>query len=284
MTDLTINSRVVGSAKIQGPNLIRILGAYQLRFNVSGNLASQSETRKYLRFDTAMLGIEAKGKAQEPPKPLGVAQPTRPPLIDLSLHLIAIDYALTLTAGQLEALEAARGGSDPVFVVNFYGGIATDEGWTAVEWRLKSELPASRWLELLKQSGWADSVLIEIPLPVFPTESEKRPYDAFRSATEYFSKADYATCVAKCRDALDELKVNTQLSEQGFKKLLDSHMGSLSDMTKEEREQLVWHSLRHYTHLSKHAISDGGTDDFSRADARMMIAMTAQLLSVFARP
>lgn len=66
--------------------------------------------------------------------------------------------------------------------------IATDEGWTAVEWRLKRELPASRWMELLKQSGWADAVLIEIPLPVSRTESEKRPYDAFRSATDYFPR------------------------------------------------------------------------------------------------
>lgn len=52
-----------------------------------------------------------------------------------------------------------------------------------------------------------------------------------------------------------------------------------NDITKDEREAALWGAVRHYTHQAHHSGSEGGVSVYSRAEARLVLTLTASFVA-----
>jgi len=276
---LTINSRIIADARIQGATLRRVLGAYELVFGLDLTVYPEEKPTRCASIIGARVSVKCGGTG---PQQLGFARPEGPfevrPYPDQSRITPAL--ILPLQPGQLTAIEKLRGASDLDFEL-LATGLATDgHGEHQVEDTWRTHVPRSDWVKKLREAGARDILLLEVPLPLgkqlrqwaeIATEIEK--------AHAHFGNGDYSACVATCRTVLEEL------GQQKFKKkewagpLLARLTADRNGMTKAEREAALWGALRHYTHQAHHARSEGGVTVYSRSEAQLVLILTASFVA-----
>ena len=74
---------------------------------------------------------------------------------------------------------------------------------------------------------------------------------------------------------MEELGSQRILGKGWDGKALDRLASERKSITKDEREQVLWATIKHYTHLAHHASSEGGVSAYSRSEAQFTLALAA---------
>ena len=273
---LTIGSRVFADAQIQGVTLHPVVGAYELRFGllITASAAPDDEHYRAL-IDGARVGIGTDGGQRDD---LGFARPDRRLEILTRAHLDRTTPALSLPLqpGQLAAIEELRDGGDLRFDLEVTGTGSGPTGVGPVHDVLRCHVPRSGWIEELRTATACDILLLEVPLP-FPEPSDRwrRVSEELRRAEGQLRDGDYLGCVSACRAVVEELGCEAYGGVRWDRPFLEALSSGRREMSKSEREGAMLAALRHYTHQAHHGRSAGGETDYSRADARHVLALAA---------
>lgn len=155
------------------------------------------------------------------------------------------------------------------FEPNFYAP-------THVEENLQYTVPQSEWIKLLNAAGYGRSMLFEVAFPKQQASAvESRSTSHFEAASAAFARAEYATTVAKCREALEAAASECGIEWVDWKKVSDG--GNRGRMSIADRLALCWSASRHATHPAHHG------DDYGREEARYILGMTALAVSMALR-
>ena len=289
MGDVTVNSINIAETTQEQVWFKPIIGAYELCFNFSLKGSPEREGKhRWAEISTARVQIKAhNGKEHD----FGLAHLETP--ISIKTHpehpiIKQVTFYLKLTDTQVSQLEDIRDGHDLNFMLMIKGVGGDGEYTNVVHDNWKVEMPRSKWIELLKQVGYMDIMLIEVPM--LPKGKIAEDWIDIRhdlkEAQRHFLNREYPACVAKCRSVIQEAGhknfgkqnwANPHLDKIGKKnKNTDTDR---KDMTKDEREGAIWAALRHYTHQSNHSKSEGGERMYSRSDAKLILVLTAAFIS-----
>ena len=187
-----------------------------------------------------------------------------------------VGVVLPMGPGQVAALEALRGTGDLDFEMVLAGRLDEGEDTYNVTDTIHHREPRSNWIELLRQAGARDVLLIEVALPFHNRTDDAHGFWAeLRRAEERFRHGDYQGCIAGCRAALEELGQRKYGTDEWAAKWLNRLASDRRSMSEAEREGAVWSAVRHYAHQAHHGETEGGVAAYSRCQAQWVLAATA---------
>jgi hypothetical protein len=197
----------------------------------------------------------------------------------------------------LEIMESNRNGNDAQFTL-FIRGTARvyeklaqvkDAGSPSPRYKVIDDtilrcdaipitIPQSDWVRQLEQASHSISLLVECPIPMKKEEQTGTfaALAALKQARNNYYLGKYTDCVVKCREVLSAVKL------KGLDKYLKLEYSELRNMSKRERLELAVAATRHISHLGHHPESLNG-DDFSRAEASAILALTSAALHLVTR-
>jgi hypothetical protein len=171
--------------------------------------------------------------------------------------------------GRLEAIEALRAGDSLTLTIGVQAQI--DDG----EWQTQfAELTVnqSSWAAVLKDVGYRQTLMIEVPVPSALTDPELTAAVAYLDQAQSHLLAGHdRDAVGACRDVLEELKKLPGAD-------LPEPTGGQQAMTKAERVMKLRKALTTLTHPARHRDEDAARILWGRIDAQAIIAMTAGLI------
>jgi hypothetical protein len=273
---LTVSSYTMAETQFQLPPQLRsLLGGYELSFYINAAVNPPHTVPHWITVHSARVLLRVPG-AQ--PCELGVARTDAPKIIYQRPDFVrteGIHLRLALTPQQMEALEACRNGGDLDFELKLacIGG-TFEHGQTdrIEEQSLYVQVPKSAWIAQLNDAQILRILLLEIPMPY--TDAPAKPHAVeghLRQAQKRFVDGNYGDCVSECRKATEEL-------EQPAQKGVLARLARREDreaMDRDDRGHAILAAIQNYTHLAMHSASKGGAADFNRADAKLILSLTA---------
>ena len=198
--------------------------------------------------------------------------PSSPQLIQFvkSAESERADFLVILSKEQINAIEEYRQEKD--LQLNFGLSALTslsgliDKSFDCVD----ATIPREQWLKALKDSGFRQTILFEIPMP-----EVDEAFGAFISkAQEFLEIGHYKDAVMQCRHILETIE-----SVRSDKKLSSSandkaHSNERKDMTAIERMLSLREQLKNVCQLGAH-----GSEFFTRSQAKAVLSMTLVLLA-----
>ncbi|WP_200371978.1 hypothetical protein [Rhodovibrio salinarum] len=276
---MTINSLIIAETRIQGVTIRPVLGAYELLFGLYLTIHAAREAPMRAEIAGARISVSgAEGRRCE----LGYARPEQPFYIKQHDFQSSMTPALILPLqpGQVAALETLRGTSDLDFELTVVGTGFDKNGEQQVQDTWRAHVSRSDWIKKLSDARVRNILLLEVPLPIGETSEEWDGIaDSLRRAEEQFRLGDYHACVASCRTVVQELGFHRFKNKDWAAPLLKRLAADRNSMAKDEREAAMWASLRHYTHQAHHGDSEGGINRYTRADAQLVLTLTASFLT-----
>lgn len=277
---LTIDSKVFADARIQGVTLHSMVGAYELRFGlliVVGADTGGGHRRAVI--DGARVSVRTNGSRRDD---LGFARSDRRLEMEARSHQdrYSPTLSLTLQLGQLAAIDKLRGVGDLDFDLEIMGTGYDRRGASPVQESLRCHVARSDWIGKLRAAEARDILLLEVPLP-FPERSERwqRVADQLLRAQDRFRNGDYHACVGACRTTVEELGCQLAGRSDWAGPYLDRLSSKAREMSKSERLGAILGTLRHYTNQAHHGQSEGGEVNYSRADAQLILTLTASFVA-----
>ncbi|MEQ9087085.1 MAG: hypothetical protein RIE23_07815 [Pontimonas sp.] len=123
-------------------------------------------------------------------------------------------------------------------------------------------------------------ILLEVPLAIGAhSEIWKAIEDNLRRAEKQFNLGDYHARVASCRTIVQDLGALRFNEKDWSASVLGRPAIDRKGMSKEEREFGFWGALRHYTHQAHHGDSKGGEFQYTRAEAKLVLTLTASFVA-----
>lgn len=276
---LSINSHLIADVRVQGITLRSVLGAYELVFALSISIHRVREVPRHAAIMGARVHLTRPGEQRQE---IGFARPEQPMRVVQHDHPYSQTptLVLPLQPGQLNAIEDFRDAADLDFELTVAGaGQEGDrDGQIGDTWRI--HVPRSDWVKKLNDAGALNVLLLEVPLAIgSSSEAWTAIGDSLRRAEKQFSEGDYHACVASCRTIVQDLGALRFGGKDWSTPLLKRLANDRAGMTKEERESAIWGSLRHYTHQAHHGDSEGGELYYTRAEAKLVLALTASFIA-----
>jgi hypothetical protein len=251
------------------------LGALELVFMINGTIHRHDDGKLPAWFvvHSGRVAVQTRlGK-----KELGTARPGHPVMVAQTIHpgnRFSIELKLPLIASQLSALENHRDGGSLDFTVTLSGlsGVGQQPASNIEHQDVMVRAEQSAWIEQLNGSGAMHVILLEVAMPMTGASRERKAvFEHLRHAQQLFASGLYSECVAECRKAAEELQ--NGLSAVPWKNLPERN--DREALSKDERLRTLIGTIHLYAHLAAHSVSRGGTWDYTRADAKMVLALFA---------
>lgn len=276
---LTYQNKIIADVSCTGAHLQGGIGLYVLRFSMCFNVKVHPDQVRPFRLENVRAKAFA-GASSYPQTLLGDADPEAPILIRTGKEYPSSTQMLFdvgLSVSQLEALEAIRNGGDLYFKLHLYGESYGTHDPVPAHDDVQVHLNQTEWIRLLKQVGFADIVLFEVPLPAESDDATLRSaVEHLRKARDLFLAGHYDESIAKCRLAIESCataKGDGQQQGSAVKAYCDNRTA----MSTNDRLLLIRAAVKHYTQLAHHDL-DEGASGFRRSDASLILGMTAGLL------
>lgn len=190
-------------------------------------------------------------------------------------------FSLQLTPHQLTAIEELREASDVDFELT-----ANGRGWTAEYQQSVSDtwgfnVPRSKWIAKLNEAGYSETLMLEISMPTGAiSEAWKAATLALKRAHEKFNNGDYLGCISDCRLVVEEIGARESGNSNWANAALQILAGSKKAMNREGRLLAVLAAIRNYAHMAHHSEREGGETEFTRSEAKFILALTADALLI----
>lgn len=274
-------NRVIGEVRATHINGHPSLGAAQLRFVLAWNLFPKRDD-VFTIFNTSIwVSVAPEGDATA--VMLGQAMPESAwceESRDGEPFDRPVTYRISLPLTQLLALEESRHTRGLRFTLDVRGNSLGPDGLRALYEQLHMHVNISDWVRVLKESGFADVLVVGVQLPT-KVESHARPaVELVRRAHEHILMGHYAAAVAECRRAIESLWKSAHLTAaaRDARKRLVNMDGQLS-MSKRDRELALGEALRIYCHTAHHVGDDAAPEIVGRSDANLAVSTAASLIS-----
>lgn len=275
---INYSSNIIADVRCQNVFLIPGVGVYFLGFNLNFDIKARENI---LRFHDASAKVFV-STTNTPQRTLGVAFPESPVLIQSVKYSNSrqSQFEIQLSASSLAAIENLRNGGDLSFKLQLRGMASDLQNSESVQDEIQIPVSQSDWIKHLKQAGFVDTLLFEIPVPPTSTnDALKTAVDHLKKARDLFLAGHYDETVAKCRLALDKVKAGTNQEERQLKAVKAFKSGDGQQMRTEERLLLLREAAAHFTQLAHHDLSVDEISQYSRADSLAVLGVTAALLA-----
>ncbi len=277
---------IVADTMIQGVNLNRVAGSYQLSINFEFSVYPQTNedpraSIEAIRLICAEVRVAGRNGRDAP---LGIARPSGFDLIQTHSHQYKTQrpFDLSLHTNQVAEIERIRDLADLNFKIQLWSELVGTPDREQANDEIRAAVPRSTWLSTLRRANFTDVLLIEVP---FPTDEVP---EAFGAVKEYLIEAqrlyllgEFSNTISTCR------KVSEEIRNVGYSKSPnDSNEGepSLANSTaarglsKPQREEEIIIAIQRYAHLASHSESRGGETAFTKSDAEMILHLTSQMV------
>lgn len=285
MHDFQLNSYIIAKTTVQGPSLRVGVGFYELRFSVRLDIISGLPMNCRVEVPIARIELVAKNSGARSLGNVSFRKPLRFKVGETYPVQEHVDLTVPLSSAQINTIEDIRAGGDLDFRVTLVGHAVGDEHPVLIENSFDVRTPRSDWIYRLQSAGVLDIIMLEVSLP-FAEAS-----DAMKSAVKHLRKAQeqlylgaYASAVGTCRLAIEAAGLHMYGDDKWAQKTLDSLKGAGAPKVKEGREKALFSMIRHYTHPPHHDESDGGYENFTRYDAKMVIGLTTAAVQQLFQP
>ncbi len=273
--DINIHGLSVMTFSFSRPYIYRLLDGFELHLPFNAKVDKTLAKDTIIRIFGANIGIRS---LESPQRELGYARLEVPMLFDGDSAEFFPTLPIRLSETTVAAIDDLRREGDFELLIKLKGDAKTDRGGSTLNTDWTLHIARSDWLEMLSAAGVHSTILIEIRLPSSNADS---PFHAasiqMKRAQQAFNSGFYGECVAACRHVYEEIE--NALSDQ-WRAAFKLQQQDSKLMTKQDREKLIAASAAHYTHLAHHSSAQGG-DAHARADAKMIMAITASLLGNF---
>jgi len=284
---LSYHQRTIADPSVQGIHLRKAVGAYELLASLNLQMQSSEEDEiYYLRIEAVRLFVKGQHGSEQF---IGTLLPYDLRMLRTYGHSQreCVDLSLILQPTQVAAIEDIRDGGDLTFILKIRGQAYLNSDEQRAYDDITVHTPRSAWIMQLKNSGFMDVLLIEIPFPAseLPEHLEAVQHYLEEAQRQYMNAA-YTACVASCRTAIEDMGCQTyntaKWHEEALKPLKGPSSnggGKISDMDKNEREKALLGIIRHYAHLAHHGEGEGGVRNYTQIEARMILQMTSAAIS-----
>ena len=274
---MQIDNRAFAEIRIQSISLHPLCGEYELRIHTMIDIHPGQETHQAYLHAARVEAHFSDHHAEY----LGIARPQLPVLMQYSGNSFASTFLLPLSIRQLEKLETCRDAADIIFKLSFTAEAHAEKGPLEIPENTSYRVSQSDWLKHLKDCGFKYILLIEVEAPCL--ENTKNPpayFHHLKEAMDLYRKGEFTPCVAECRKVIEsygKTRFNADgWSSESFKKLTQP---SRKTMPKAERETAILATIYHYTHQAHHDNQENPSEQYSRAEAKRTLTMTATVLS-----
>ncbi|MEW8266051.1 MAG: hypothetical protein AB2731_07930 [Candidatus Thiodiazotropha sp.] len=186
-------------------------------------------------------------------------------------------FEILLAPQQLEAIEKIRQGEGVEFKLDIKGELEDKQNTLPRNQEIRFIVNQRGWIDILKQVGYGDYILFELPVYLDGQEHLLSAYNEINEAKRQLYYGHYYQVVSHCRTALEKLLQNDDKISELRKQYAD--FSKKKKMLKEQRFILFRDALNHITHLAHHMASDGSITSFSREEAIMVLGATAAVYS-----
>jgi len=275
---LSYHSFIIADLRCTGVHLQEGIGFYLLRFSIRFDVKVHDD--QTFRLENVRSKVFA-GVSHAPQKLLGYAEPEAPILIRTTKYPsnpeLLFDIAITPT--QLAELESIRNGGDLHFKLHLHGETYGSHDPLPAHDDVHVHVNQTEWIKQLKQISFAEIVLFEVHLPPQSSDGEFRvAVDHLRKARDLFLAGHYDEVVGKCRLAIEGYS-KVQGDEQQQSSAVTAFCNNRTGMGVMERLLLIRAAVRHYTQLAHHDLTTESVSSLNRADASLILGMTAGLLA-----
>ncbi|HWI83847.1 hypothetical protein [Ramlibacter sp.] len=294
--------RTATECRVQGASGRRLLGGYELIFNIQIRTAAheRSHDKLSIREWQASVNCGRKGAGM---RPLGTAIPQSSTIVQTYDFENTANVALSieLTPGKLAELEQIRNGDDVDFQLNLS---AIAHGWVEelsvqpgnanARTRVREQaqpmhdsidhtIRLTEWTQILEQMDYQRTMVFSLVFPARPGGDQfVSAHRLLEQAREQLLRGHYEPVVSLCRKVMDSLVASSgekEIVRAAASKYRESRE-TRESMTKRERALFLQEAARHYTHLAHHVNEqDGAPEWYSRGDATFCLALASAALS-----
>ncbi len=255
-----------------------MLGGHELLVLLHGKILEAKEEPRWAMVYGARINVQSKhGQKYFGFANMHTPYPVRQ-LSNVQNHNYQIELRLPLAPNQLNALEDHRDGGDLDFeaivtCVTGRGATTTDYPEYPA-WRIPA--PQSYWIQQLNGANARHVVLFEVSMPALDAPSHKKAMlTHLRRAEQKYMAGLYTDCVIECRKGIEALRaVEPKFDWAGL-----NNRDARENQSKDGGLEALKAVAHLYAQPSGHTESEGGISDYTRSDAKLVLAVTASLLS-----
>jgi hypothetical protein len=179
-------------------------------------------------------------------------------------------FETILTKEKVNALEDCRQESELNLNISLRALTSSSEGLLSSYEASNIVIPRESWLNALKNSGFRQTLLFEIPLPTVP----EGLMVILSKAQEFIETGHYKDAVMQCRHVIEKIEMmrdDKNLSRDANSKAHGKERMSMSSI---ERLLSLREQLKNICQLGAH-----GSEDFTRSQAKAVLGITLALLA-----
>lgn len=241
-------------------------GGYAFTFVLRGG-------RQACEVTISIFDISMSLSLSNPIRPLMVSVPSSNQVIqchnfpgnDEQIHFEAI-----LTKEQVNALEEHRQEGDLILNLGLRALTSSGDSLLSSFDVEDVVIPREHWLNALRNAGYRQTLLFEVPLP-FASENLT---DNLSRAQEFIETGHYKDAVMQCRHIVEQIELMRGDKKKSGAANTKAHSNERRDMSSIERLLSLREQLKNICQLGAH-----GSEDFTRSQARVVLGITTVLLS-----
>jgi hypothetical protein len=242
------------------------VGGYAFTFTLRG---SRNVSEKPV--DVINIGMSI--SLSNPPRPFIIYVPSAEQMI--RCHTSAnnseqVSFEVILTKEQVNALEEYRHEQDLKLNIGLRALTLSNSGLLHSSDFSEASVPREQWLSALKNAGYRQTLLFEVPIP----SSTDRLAAPISKAQEFIEIGHYKDAVMQCRhiiERIEELRDDKKESSAANSK---AYSNERRDMSSIERLLSLREQLKNVCQLGAH-----GSEEFTRSQAKAILGMTMTLLA-----
>jgi len=183
-----------------------------------------------------------------------------------------LGFYFHLTGEQITAIEQYRSAGDLILSIWLSGVTTHQEETEAFYGKEDFRIPQQQWVQALRNMGYIDKLLYEIPIPLTNNEQIK---GLISKAQKHILNGHYDEAVSQCRllfevfETADDYKKDARAAANQFR-------DKRTDMTIAQRVMFAREAVKNITHMSAHFT---GEDTFSRTQAISALNLTLAVLA-----
>lgn len=274
---LTVGLYQIANTSFDYVAISPVIGGYDLIFGFKIEpLRSLDRSSRKADLHGAHCMVKASSGKE---KKLGYARFDVPVSILADTHTVSAiqsaELRLSLSPQQLAALDEHREGGNLSFDLTPAGHGQGQAGQHLIQDNWRRDVTASEWIQKLRESGAADTLLLEVPLTWSPKSKKAASAGQhLKKAQGHFYHGDYSSCVATCRLVVEELYGKAPASRPTN---ADGQTKGRREYNKSEREIELVEAARNYANPAHHAENEGGEVAYTRSEARFLLTICAAI-------
>jgi len=212
---------------------------------------------------------------------ISLADPMRPLLVSIpsSERLIKchdfpsseqIAFEMVLSREQINALEAYRQEKDLKLNLGLRALVASGDELLPSFDCTDIIVPREQWLNALKNAGYRNTLLFEVPLPA----TSDGLASLISKAQEFIETGHYKDAVMQCRHIVEQVESLREDKQASVSANKIAHSGERREMSPVDRLLSLREQLKNICQLGAH-----GTEEFTRSQAKAVLGMTMALLA-----